>query len=804
MNEKLKRALQMLGKSRRFLGALPSVILGAGLGIALYWGLSPAREATSTTVAQSGHDHQAEAATVWTCSMHPEVNLPKPGLCPKCGMKLIPRKTAAPDEMSGLRVFTTSENAKALMSIQTAVVERLFPTAAIRMVGKVEYDETRLAYITAWVPGRLDRLFVDYTGVAVKKGDHMVSVYSPELYSAQEELLQSIKAVQSLQRSDVDIVRKTALATVAAAREKLRLLGLTDEQVARMEQSGKAEDHVTIYSPASGIVIHKNAQEGMYVQTGTRIYTIADLSQVWVKLDAYESDLSWLRYGQKVEFTSVSYPGETFTGTIAFIDPILNPTTRTVKVRVNMPNPQGKLKPDMFVNGVVKSQVAAGGRVLDEALAGKWICPMHPEVIKDLPDKCDICGMPLVKAETLGYVSAAPTDQDRPLVIPVSAALVTGTRAIVYVEKPDAEQPTYEGREIVLGPRAGDYYIVRRGLAEGERVVTRGNFKIDSALQIQAKPSMMTPEGGGGSSGHQHGEPAKMTGGAKRAPRMDLPVLFRQQLEQVLAAAGRAQEAAQGEDVNAAQAAFSELGKAIKAVDTKLVEGHPHMVWMDLSMRLGNDALEGKEVKTVADARRVAKSLGANAASLRSQFGIGHAGHAATAPAEVLPGAFRQQIDAVFACYFATAKALADDDASKATDGLKQMSVALAKADMSLLSGSTHEAWMRHKAAMDGILAKLADAKDTKRQREMFALLSDEAASLARRFPPDRQHAYYLLRCPMAFDGRGGVWLQKSQQVRNPYFGSGMLECGDVQEMIRGEDAPTSAPATWPAEHKHE
>ncbi|HAU37562.1 MAG TPA: metal transporter, partial [Phycisphaerales bacterium] len=283
---------------------------------------------------------------------------------------------------------------------------------------------------------------------------------------------------------------------------------LTAEQVAAVEQRGKAEDHVTVNAPVSGIVIQKNAQEGMYVQTGTHIYAIADLSQLWVKLDAYEADLSWLRYGQKVEFTSVSYPGETFTGTIAFIDPILNPVTRTVKVRVNVPNPRGKLKPEMFVHGVVHSRVAAGGRVLDEALAGKWMCPMHPEIVKDSAGKCDLCGMPLVQAESLGYVSAAPTEQDKPLVIPVSAALVTGTRAIVYVEKPGVAQPTYEGREIVLGPRAGNYYLVRQGLTEGERVVTRGNFKIDSALQIQAKPSMMSPEGGGASAGHSHARPA--------------------------------------------------------------------------------------------------------------------------------------------------------------------------------------------------------------------------------------------------------------------------------------------------------
>ncbi|HET6428226.1 MAG TPA: efflux RND transporter periplasmic adaptor subunit [Phycisphaerae bacterium] len=805
MNEKVRRVLHVLGKSGRLLGALPLIVLGAGLGIALYWGLAPARPATTTAPAAGGNgQQQAESITWWTCSMHPEIHLPRPGLCPKCGMELIPEKAGAQDGMAGMRVFTTSENAKALMNIATATVERRFPTVEIRMVGKVDYDETRLSYITAWVPGRLDRLFVDYTGAVVKKGDQMVYLYSPELYSTQEELLQALKAVRDLQRSNVEIVRDTAQATVDAARGKLRLLGLSEEQVAQVERRGKAEDHVIIYAPVGGIVIHRNAQEGMYVQTGTRIYTLADLSQVWVKLDAYESDLIWIRYGQKVEFTSVSYPGKTLTGTISFIDPVLNPLTRTVKVRVNVPNADGMLKPEMFVNGVVHSKMAAGGRVVDESLAGKWICPMHPEIVKDVPGKCDICGMPLVKAETLGYLTAATMETDKPLVIPVSAALVTGTRAIVYVEGPDPAKPTYEGREIVLGPRAGNYYIVRRGLSEGEHVVTRGNFKIDSALQIQAKPSMMTPDGGGGSSVHHHGPATMKAGESQPAAGAELPAMFVQQLQQVLAAAGEAQDTAQGEDLPAVRAAFGELDQALKEVNPELVQGHPHMLWMELSMRLGNDAFEGKEARTITEARWLAKSLEGNASALRGWFGLGQAEQAASSAGEAVPAAFGKQLGAVFAGYFAMGKALAGDDAAKATAGLKQVADALDKVDMSPLAGEAHEAWMKHRIALSKILAPADEAKDLKRQRELFAPLSEEAASLARRFPPDRQDAYYLLRCPMAFEGRGAVWLQQSQQTQNPYFGAAMLTCGDVQEMICGQAATGSAPAARAAEQKHD
>ena len=482
---------------------LLAVVVGIVVGFVFHWGLSPAESGHSEDSAMMAQGQQ-EKQTIWTCSMHPEIRMPNPGLCPKCAMKLIPVRKDAEDEMVGMRQFSTSEAAKALMDIETTPVERKFVTAEIRMVGKVEYDETKLAYITAWVPGRLDRLYVDYTGVPVNKGDHMVYMYSPELFSAQEELIQARKAVLNIENSQSDILREVTAGTVEAVREKLRLLGLTAEQVAEIEKRGTASDHITIYAPTGGIVVHKNAQEGMYVNTGTRIYTVADLSHVWVKLDAYESDLAWLRYGQQVEFTAVSFPGEIFNGTISFIDPVLSAATRTVKVRVDVPNPNGVLKPEMFVKAVVKADVAADGKVMDPRLAGKWMCPMHPSVIKDQAGACDICEMPLVRTESLGYVSADPEMIDKPLVIPVSAALVTGTRAIVYVEVPDAEKPTYEGREIVLGPRAGDYYLVRSGLQEGQRVVTKGSFKIDSALQIQAKPSMMTPEGSMNTGGHRH------------------------------------------------------------------------------------------------------------------------------------------------------------------------------------------------------------------------------------------------------------------------------------------------------------
>ena len=762
--------------------AVGVVVLAFALGYVVFWGFSPAREkkADPPMAASGGQPEQSDV--VWTCSMHPEVRLPKPGLCPKCRMDLIPVRRST-EEMGGLREFTTSKNAKALMDIETSTAERRFVATNIRMVGKIDYDETKLVYITAWVPGRLDRLFVDYTGVPVRKGDHMVLLYSPELLTAQEELLQALKAVKNLKDSDMGIVREMTESMVRASRERLRLWGLNAEQIKQVETRGKATDHMTIYAPSSGIVIHKNAQEGMYVNTGSRIYTVADLSQVWVKLDAYESDLMWLRYGQRVNFTAVSYPGETFTGTISFIDPILDRKTRTVKVRVNAANLAGKLKPEMFVKAVVHTQVAAGGRVMDPALAGKWICPMHPSVIKETSGDCDICEMPLARTESLGYVSAEATASEKPLVVPATAVMRTGTRAIVYVALPDRKKPTYEGREIVLGPRVGDHYIVRHGLKEGDRVVTRGGFKIDAALQIEAKPSMMTPEGGGGSGGHDHGGAA---GKPKAGPGVkadgNLSALGRHQLQTVLSSADRVGKAVKGKDLVGIRSAFAGLEKSIRNVDMNQFKKHAHLQWMELSMRLTNDAVEGKEAKTLQEAQGVAASLASNASSLRAKFGLAHGQGAA--PAAPLDPVFRKQLDDVTQKYFRIQEALAGDKADVAIAAAAEMQKALAQVDLKLLTGKDHELWMEYAKSLTEILSSAADAKDIEGSRKVFALLSEQMLVVVKRLGSPGSGPVYNLRCPMAFNNRGATWLQGNDQTRNPYFGAAMLQCGSVIEVI--------------------
>jgi Cu(I)/Ag(I) efflux system membrane fusion protein len=401
-----------------------------------------------------------------------------------------------------------------------------------------------------------------------------------------------------------DRTRRSAAETTLASRDKLALLGLTGEQITRLEERGETSDHVTIYSPIGGVVIHKNAIEGEYVKTGTPIYTIADLSRVWVKLDAYESDLPWVKYGQEVAFETDAYPGDVFKGRITFVDPILDPKTRTVKVRVNLPNEEGRLKPGMFVRATLRASLSEDGRVYDKNLAGKWISPMHPEVVKEGPGSCDVCGMDLVPAESLGFLDLESSAAVAPLVLPASAPLITGKRAVVYVADPNNEG-SFTGREVVLGPRAGDWYLVREGLVEGERVVVAGNFKIDSALQIMAGPSMMNPVGGG------------------PALNEAVPEAFSQQLSPLFGAYLEVQAGLSGDDPGRAQAGSNALLSDLENVDMSLLGHEAHKVWLkDLeSLRESASGIAGS--KRIEKAREHFEDLSFAITRVAETFGTG-------------------------------------------------------------------------------------------------------------------------------------------------------------------------------------
>ena len=843
-----------------------------------------AGEASPPSVATTGDSKTPEGPTIWTCSMHPQIRQPKPGKCPICGMDLIPvAKTAG-----GMRTLTVSPAARALMSVETSPVERRYVTHEIRMVGKVDYDETKLGYITAWVSGRLDRLFVDYTGVEVKQGDHMVYIYSEELYSAQQELIQAVRYAG--QRSGAGVVPGVNL--VDSAREKLRLLGLTEEQVQQIEKQDRPSDHLTIYAPVSGIVIEKLRQEGERVKLGDRVYTIADLNLVWVHLDAYESDLSWIRYGQDVTITTEAYPGDEFHGRIAFIQPVLNDKTRTVKVRVNVPNLEGKLKPEMFVHAIVRPQVAAGGRVMDPFLAGKWICPMHPEVVKDQPAQCDICGMDLVRAEALGYVTPETDQSKPPLVVPYSAILPTGTRAVLYVELPGlpsfaepayqtlsaiveegtlpriqealgtfgemldrpydqpgtdyakrlwnsfadrlgqhallgqragtAEQsrqavaqiettmrdlreqfaqpgqPTFEGREIVLGPRAGDFQLVRHGLEAGELVVTQGNFKIDSEIQIQAKPSMMTPAGGGGG-GHDHGGDAKKTAGEQAAQGVSLPPAFQQQVRDLQQEYEAITQAVKEADLGRITTTFDEFGRSLAAVDGEPLTGHARMLWKEFAMLLGNDVVEGRDVQQLADADRIYLLLKSHMRRLRDQMAV-PLDQQPEVQRIVVTASFQADLAAVWQPYLAIQQTLAADNLDDARRATTELRSAVTVVNAGSLSDQARQIWGRERANLDKVIDTLESSQDITAMRREFSKLSQEIGVLARAFGFGEVGPVYELHCPMAFNGRGAIWYQDNDVVRNPYYGASMLGCADRVEKVVHQE-PLSSEQRADEEH---
>lgn len=398
-------------------------------------------------------------------------------------------------------VLELSEHAMAMANVETVPVQRRKLSREIRAVGKVQYNETGLASITTRVDGYVERLFVDYTGVEVKLGTHLVEIYSPDLVVAQQEMLLALQ-------------RENNSNLVESTKRKLLRWGVTQEQIDELVRSKKMHERLTLYSPIKGTVIEKMVVEKSAVKPGDVLYRLANLESVWVYLDIYEYELSWVQYGQTVEVSSEAYPGRSFTGRVWLISPVLNEETRTIKVLINISNEEQKLKPGMFVSAVIRAGLTADGKPAPTGVEGMWSCTMHPLVLQSQSGRCPICKMALVQIS--GKPAKTRPAGDRLLLaVPVTAVLDSGVRKLVYVEKAKGR---FDPVEIVTGPRTDEFYPVLSGLKEGDRVATRGNFLLDSQFQIRGLPSLFYKEGQAAVTGHQHGgASAPPTGGASAA-----------------------------------------------------------------------------------------------------------------------------------------------------------------------------------------------------------------------------------------------------------------------------------------------
>lgn len=398
------------------------------LGLALISGCtSKQQEQTSA--------EQTAVEEYYTCPMHPSVRSNKPGACPVCGMALVKKSTAeqtSETAVSGLEHVTLSPTQRVMANVSTISVERKTFATGIRAVGVIDYAEPNYRHISMRFPGRLEKLYVNYTGQKVKRGDPVADVYSPEAISAQQEYLLALESISSDQQNE------GAEQILKQSKQKLLLWGFTEEQLAQIKKTKDIVQIVTIHSPIDGTVLKKNVDLQHYAATGEDIFDIADLSTVWVYLDVYEKNMRQIKIGQSVKIFTDAYPNESVNGRVTFIDPVLNGETRTVRVRAEFSNQAGKLKPNMYVSAHI--------------------------------------GIPVSNT----------------LVVPTSAVLMTGKRNVVWVE---VKENTFEPRDVVLGATTDSFFEVLAGLSEGENIAVTGGFLIDSESTLQ-QPSSADPHAG--------------------------------------------------------------------------------------------------------------------------------------------------------------------------------------------------------------------------------------------------------------------------------------------------------------------
>jgi len=480
---------------------------------------------------------QEDNIKYWTCSMHPQIKAEKSGDCPICGMDLIPVKTNSGGEELSEKQLSLSPLAVKLASIETVKALRKNVFHQLRVVGTIEADEQKEAVITSWFPGRIDKLYYEVTGEYLKKGTKVAKIYSPEIYKAEQELIQAAKSYGKSGES----LKNFAKIKLESSKKKLKLLGLSERQIKEILKRKKPNKYINVYSKLGGYIYKKMANEGMYVKKGTPLFKVTELNSIWVVFDVYESDLLWVKKGQEVEFSTEAFKGKVFKGSITFVDVTVNPLTRTVRVRANIKNINNMLKPKMFVKGIVYS-----------------------------------------KLDSFGDVTSSTGEMQLPLVIPASAPLLTGKRAVVYVED-SKKEGVFEGRVVVLGPKTDEGYVVISGLEEGEKVVVKGNFKIDSELQILAKSSMMYQEGEAPAA-HNHGDMKNMKQGKKGVnPKIDskqIPDEFKKSTKPLLNSYFKLQESFSHDKLDNAKKSAEDMITYFNKVKMGALSSKAHMKWM--------------------------------------------------------------------------------------------------------------------------------------------------------------------------------------------------------------------------------
>ncbi|MEN8121846.1 MAG: efflux RND transporter periplasmic adaptor subunit [Bacteroidota bacterium] len=545
---------------------IAGIMLIAGLFFGwLFFGATGNNLANTNEQGVEAHDHSAEEAAIWTCSMHPQIKMDKDGDCPICGMDLIPLESGGADEAIAFDEIQMSESAIKLADIQTALVRKGKAEKTINLLGKVQADERRIAELTARFGGRIEKLYVNFTGQNVYKGQKLAIIYSPELIAAQRELLETSK------------FKESNPGFYKAARTKLKLWDLNEVQINAIVEKGEPQLYFSVLSPITGTVTGRHVSLGDYVKEGQGLFEVIDLKKVWIMFDAYESDLPWIKLDHEISYTIQSIPGKTFKGKIAYVDPFINDKTRVAKVRVEQTNAKLELKPEMFVNGILESKM----------------------------------------------------ERNNELLIPKSSVLWTGKRAVVYVRVPDRKKPFFQYKEIDLGPLAGDFYVVNNGLNDGEEIAINGVFKIDAAAQLAGKPSMMNPEGGKISTGHNHvnmditdDENNKTAMKMDKVDKNNIPDKFKEQLNNAVNEYLKVKDAFFASDDEEVDKFAKSMKLSLKIIDMKLLEGDEHLAWMDMLKMISFTLDKVLNSKNIDEKRVGFRDLSNNMTTSIEKFGV--------------------------------------------------------------------------------------------------------------------------------------------------------------------------------------